>query len=106
MHFTPHPLLGNSAPPRLTQQVVQGGEARRGQVSVDVQGDPVPLREGSMLHFAASSREYVLRLEGALESEPQHDSAAANAAAEPPVRLPCTVYHLQQLPRVCLLLSS
>ncbi|CAK0733982.1 hypothetical protein CVIRNUC_000365 [Coccomyxa viridis] len=49
-------------------------------------GDPVPLREGSMLHFAASSREYVLRLQGALESEPQHDSAAANAAAEPPAK--------------------
>ena len=74
---------------------------------MDIQGDPVPLREGSMLQFAASSREYVLRLEGALQSEPRHDSAAENAAAEPPVRLSCTAWHLQGLhemePRTCML---
>ena len=74
---------------------------------MDLQGGPVPLREGSMLHFAASSREYVLRLEAAPESEPQHDSTAANAAAEPPVRPSCTACHLQGLhdmePRVCVL---
>ena len=58
-----------------------------------------------MLHFAASSREYVLRLEAALGSELGHDSAAANAAAEPPVRISCRACVLQGLhdeePRAC-----
>lgn len=50
------------------------------------QGQPVQLREGSLLRFAASSREYVLRHAAAADTEAQHHSTAPATAAEPPVR--------------------
>ncbi len=51
------------------------------------QGSPAQLIEGSILRFAASSREYVLRQGAAGNSEAHHHSAASSAA-EPPVG-PC-----------------
>ena len=47
----------------------------------------MPLSEGSTLHFAASSREYMLRQGTADGAGAQHSTAAASAAPEPPVSL-------------------
>lgn len=47
-----------------------------------VQGAPMTLKEGSTLHFAASSREYVLRRGPSNDRGAQHKSAAG---PEPPV---------------------